>query len=414
MPTTKKITRLSANWARSIHVNKIIDDETVRQLAPLILQLRQEDKGPITIGIDSPGGSMSSLEAIQSLLNGPTEKSAHEIFITVVTRRAFSAAAILLASGDYSIAMKHSEILFHDLRYPNLDDVTPDTARDAAKKLQNANADAALKLARVVIRRLVYGYVAQFNEFELARTQVPRIHAAFSKCIYLESEKTQEPKIFELALYATRIHQKLSENNKDLMEKIMERMASQKHMSHISMLIGRMTRKAKDKSGGIGFIHDLIGEKENKKQIESELRLFMTILGSKIKTSDFAGQPLELQIEMALREYSMLQAINNSQLIEDAVQKLSEFGILFKFRAKNEAELSASEKRKITLKINSSMRLLWLFCIVLCRELLSGEWMLTPTDAQLLGLVDEVYGGGAFQSIAERLREGNSGKRKSR
>jgi hypothetical protein len=36
--------------------------------------------------------------------------------------------------------------------------------------------------------------------------------------------------------------------------------------------------------------------------------------------------------------------------------------------------------------------------VLLCRELFEGEHILKPKDAQLLGLVDEVAGGGPVQS----------------
>jgi hypothetical protein len=42
--------------------------------------------------------------------------------------------------------------------------------------------------------------------------------------------------------------------------------------------------------------------------------------------------------------------------------------------------------------------LLWHFCVLLCRELFEGEHTLNPNDAQLLGLVDEVAGGGPVES----------------
>jgi hypothetical protein len=46
-------------------------------------------------------------------------------------------------------------------------------------------------------------------------------------------------------------------------------------------------------------------------------------------------------------------------------------------------------------------RLLWLFCVQLCRELFSEEHRLSPYDAQVLGLLDEVCGGGPVQSRRE-------------
>lgn len=46
-------------------------------------------------------------------------------------------------------------------------------------------------------------------------------------------------------------------------------------------------------------------------------------------------------------------------------------------------------------------QLFWLFCVSLCRELFEGEHTLKPIDAQLLGLVDEVAGGGPIETKRE-------------
>jgi ATP-dependent protease ClpP protease subunit len=418
MPTTKTLANIEPNWMRSIHINKSIDDDTVRQLAPSILQMRQKGNNPITVGIDSLGGSIASLDAIQSLLRGPTAKAERGTFITVVTRRAFSAAAILLASGDYSVAMKHSEILFHDIRYSNLDDVTPDSARDAARKLQHANDQAALKLAHFVTRRILYGYISLISKFGSAQAQDPKRHENFSNCIYPDTRSEQKP-IFDIPLYATCVHRELSERNKIIIDKIIEGMASFNHSTHISKLIKKQARGSKDASKGLEFIRGLIQEKKNRKNLEAELTLFMTVLGAKIKEREFDGEPLELRLEEALREYSTLQTINNSKHIRSAANGLLDFGVAIKlgFGAGEPKKISASEKNKLDREIEHSARLLWLFCLILCRELLTGEWVLTPSDAQLLGLVDEVYGGGAYQSMAERfaerLRVKNQEKRKA-
>ena len=59
---------------------------------------------------------------------------------------------------------------------------------------------------------------------------------------------------------------------------------------------------------------------------------------------------------------------------------------------------SEAEKAEIFAKAAPHARLLWHFCVLLCRELFEGEHILRPSDAQLLGLVDEVSGGGPIQS----------------
>src|SRR5450759_5652488 len=143
--STNNITELTANWDRAIFIDGSINDQLVRQLMPSILKLRQESSDPITVAIDSPGGSLSSLDTLLGLLKGPTQNRNSGSIITVATNRAYSAAANLLAFGTYAVGLEHSRILCHDVRLSELEDVTPSTARDVAKALQYENDRHALK-----------------------------------------------------------------------------------------------------------------------------------------------------------------------------------------------------------------------------------------------------------------------------
>lgn len=48
---------LTIDWNRCIHVNGTIDEELLSRVTPKILSLRQESNDPITVDINSPGGS---------------------------------------------------------------------------------------------------------------------------------------------------------------------------------------------------------------------------------------------------------------------------------------------------------------------------------------------------------------------
>src|SRR5688500_5078364 len=109
----QKHPEMSANWDRAIHIDEVINEQLVRKLTPVILKLRQESNEPITVAINSPGGSLASLDTILGLLQGPTQFSNTCSIITVVTNKAYSAAANLLALGSYSLALQHSNVLFH-------------------------------------------------------------------------------------------------------------------------------------------------------------------------------------------------------------------------------------------------------------------------------------------------------------
>lgn len=158
-----------ANWNRSILVNGDLNDEMVTRLTPEILRLRQESNEAITVGIDSNGGSLRSMDVLLGLLKGPDQKKQHPRIIMVVTNKAYSAAANLLAFGDYAVAYPHSSILFHDVRYDGLRDVTPDKAQASAKALKDSNQIHALRLAERCVTRLIWNYMDLSVNFDTAR-----------------------------------------------------------------------------------------------------------------------------------------------------------------------------------------------------------------------------------------------------
>jgi len=59
------------------------------------------------------------------------------------------------------------------------------------------------------------------------------------------------------------------------------------------------------------------------------------------------------------------------------------------------------ERHKILDPVYPQARMLWFYIVLVCRCLCKGEHLLTPYDAQLLGLVDEVLGGGPVESRRE-------------
>jgi ClpP class serine protease len=67
----KKKVGLALNWNRAIHINRTIDDALLKELTPVILGMKQDSSDPITVGIDSPGGSIAAVESLLGLLSPP-------------------------------------------------------------------------------------------------------------------------------------------------------------------------------------------------------------------------------------------------------------------------------------------------------------------------------------------------------
>jgi hypothetical protein len=128
---------------------------------------------------------------------------------TAVTNRAYSAAANMLALGDYSVAFPHAQILYHDLRYTGFDDVTPSKAARTAKQLEEDNDRFALKLAHHIAQRFVWTYID-------ARLGFSDIRKRYSKYVG-EQEETlceifpkEENAPVDIVAFALFLYEKLS------------------------------------------------------------------------------------------------------------------------------------------------------------------------------------------------------------
>jgi hypothetical protein len=140
------------------------------RLTPEIIRL-QQIRDPITVYIDSRGGSVLHADALLRLLTAPSQDSATPCsIITVVTARASSAAADLLSSGHYALAYPHSIIHYHGVRTPTDEALTVEVASLMAKRLKLSNDYYAMSLARASNRRFFYRYVSLMGDFDGYRT----------------------------------------------------------------------------------------------------------------------------------------------------------------------------------------------------------------------------------------------------
>jgi len=78
-----------------IYISGELDTETTRNTVLRLVKAEQADSAPITVVIDSHGGSFDSMTAIYDAMNGIGNP-----ITTLCLGRALSGAAILLAAGD--------------------------------------------------------------------------------------------------------------------------------------------------------------------------------------------------------------------------------------------------------------------------------------------------------------------------
>lgn len=398
--STNSIAELTANWDRAIFIDGPINDQLVRQLMPTILKLRQESSEPITVGIDSPGGSLSSMDSLLGLLKGPTQQRTGGSIVTVATNRAYSAAANLLAFGNYALGLQHSRILCHDVRFNELEDVTPSMARDAAKSLQDENDRHALRLANQIIIRLVWVFIDRKQDFEATTKKFPKTHKRYKTSLGKFADPVSGQHFVDIASFATTLFANLSKENETLINGVMDRLGKWVILTQLADSFPTYRAKGSRRPGlldGALALHKELSQKTDCfTDAESETKLIITLLIAEL--SDARG-PLIASLDEATRNFILIQSMNDKKHQQSAMRLMLRHETIFLGRSIKDA---GEEERKQAL--SSAMpyaQLFWLFCVSLCRELFEGEHVLKPVEGQLLGLIDEVAGGGIVESRRE-------------
>lgn len=398
------IKALTIDWNRSLLIDSPIDDELIRRVTPKILTLRQESNEPITIGIDSPGGSLASLDVLLGLLTGPNQDGKMGKIITVATHRAYSAAANFLAFGTYAVALAHSQVLYHDVRYGGMENVTPEKARVAAKSLQDMNDMFALRLASKVIQRLIWIYIDLRSDFKDIQKAFPEPYKLYSAIADAYAPEVDGYQSFDLSNFATALWANLSPQNDTLIRSVMKRLQRWILLTNITKTVSTYRQKGSRIPGLLDGPRHLYkrfdGSPEHFQSSEEGLKLIISLIVAEISTVKTERVNFTLVLDRAAREYSILDSMNDPKHVRNATDLMLNNPHIF-FEDKHASDIdhmSEVEKTEIYAKAAPYATLLWLFCVLLCRELFEGEHVLKPQDAQLLGLVDEVSGGGPIQS----------------
>jgi ATP-dependent protease ClpP protease subunit len=410
------------DWSRAVYVNGPIDDDLVKQLTPIILRLKQDNADPITVAIDSPGGKMSSLEALLGLLKSPDQDGRRISIYTIATNKAHSAAANLLAFGDYAVAFPHSDILYHDFRYEALEDVTPSKALQTARGLEKWSETFSLKVATQVAERLVWSYIDLQDKFPKSRTYfadwLAKNEAMWMKLIPSEAQKGIDLLGFVLTLYryCTRAI------GRDVVFKALNRL--QKFLlierTEIAILsLAGSDGKVVDFLAGIKSLYaKAVQERGGSSQespsqttsagklsdnVESEIRLLMELLIHKI--SDDPGWSLgNNQLDVICQEFTFILMMRDPSHVGAITKFMTDHPYIFLDPQRAEEYERATDddqKKEILESIYPQAKLLWYYIVVLCQCLYEGDHSLAPYDAQLLGIVDEVLGGGPIESSRE-------------
>ena len=212
---------LDWDWNRAIHVNREITDEFVATLIPEVLKLKQSGATPITVGIDSGGGSLLATEQLLKVLKTPDQEGRVCTIITIAVNKAYSAAASLLAMGDYAIAMPSAQILYHDVRLGEVYDVTPAKATQAARHLNRENDRIALLIAKSVAKRLAWNSIDLKKGFGETKKKFPDLATIVNELGARDDLQNDIPR-FDLAGLICSIFAQTSEVGDRLLRKSLE------------------------------------------------------------------------------------------------------------------------------------------------------------------------------------------------
>jgi ATP-dependent protease ClpP protease subunit len=352
------------NPARGIWVQGVIDQGLVDRLTPQIIALQNQTRDPITVFIDSRGGSTFLGETIRRLLTSSDQDgSAPCRIVTVVTTRAASAAADLLSYGDYAIAHPGATVFYHGVRYALDDPLTLEKASEFAESLRWRNDLYAMGLAKRSVKRFVFRYAMARSGFEVFRNQTGNEKLDDLQCFLgMINEKLSEP-----AMNALKQAKKRYERYEDLVDRVVHRSSKHKRF--------RQPKRPADFEAVV-------------------LKEVIDAVAARNKDSEWTFRRAGLT--QLSDDFLLLFEYLSSYDGEDLQAVCNRWGNFF-LTQPEQAELKAVEdeqqrQARRLEKLKPILRPVWLFFVALCHSLQEGEHDLTATDACWLGLVDEVIG----------------------
>jgi ATP-dependent protease ClpP protease subunit len=356
------------NPHRAVYILGGIDLQQVHRVTPDIFRLRGESSDPITVYIDSFGGETFFAENIRSLLYAQNQDSQACRIITIVTNVAASAAADLLALGDYAIAYRNSFVLYHGTRQASRDALTTEKAEALAKPLKQTNEQFALRLARRAFRRCLFNYNNLAGEFDGVRTT--------------PLDEGKPPKS-DLECFARLLFQKLSQGARDLPF----------HAFELQRSIAQLNDYIFNERG---FKVEASG-----KLAQMEVEVLKLILDYELKQERQPDYPWSLsegglvEVERDFNQFIDYFLGEYRGHLEGLIPELGDLFLddteLAEWKALSEKP-AAEQAEWLKARVESKMHPLWYFVVSLFRLLQQGEFTLTPRDAYWLGIVDEVIG----------------------
>lgn len=352
--------RLNPN--RAIYITGVINDDLVTRLAPEIIRLHHSARAPISVYIDSPGGLVSSMETILTLLRAPSQASFSPCkIITAATVNAESAAADLLSSGDYAIIYPNATVLHHGVRTFDRNPLTLEYTSMLANSLRTGNDRYAMQLARKIEDRFTFRYIFARPGFDAVR------------------DTKGNPGLTDLDCFIEIIG------------------------TNLSRRANEVWLKAKDRYGRYQALLETVIRHDRKRvgprtlaELEAQHLRALITLELKNNRKDQTWTFSEGGVERLVEDFYLLTEYMTNFGSDRLRRWCTDFGRwMVPPEMLSQIELIEDEVQRIeelVEMVRPMLQPIWSFFVALCHALQEGENRLTATDAYWLGLADEVIG----------------------
>jgi len=360
------------NPERAIYVVGEFDDELLKAVIPRITELRFGSDEPLSIVINSRGGSTDTLDSIKAALcvHGPDGTQSR--VITFVVGFAASAGATLLTLGDYAIAAPGAWLHFHGIRTFTDNEIRMEDASQLARRLAADNRKIAQHLSAVMIGRIMHRFARLKPRIDALVPQTEKQLTLLEKFVLLATERT-------------------------------------------SVAADQIMFQARDKLSMAKDLSEAIGKLKiasNESPAAKDLKVLTEIISTHQKKSKNPSWRLaEHNVSAILSEFFLLREYEIGRyprVLEEIIRMYgTEFLNANDFKKYKSLRSAASRMKFLTKQSLAQIREFWYYTAAVAEQLLYGENRLTPYDAYWLGAIDEIQGDDdhfGLRQLAERRR----------
>lgn len=368
---------------RSIVIGGTIDGDLLARLTPRILELRRTPE-PITVLIDSPGGSIARTRHLKDLLTVAEGGREAPPIVTVVTGIAASAAAELLCWGDVAVAYPSASIHWHGTRHLGAE-VTAESADRLAACLRVENDEIARAAARAMLPRLLQRYASVHEQLAAIRDEEAE---SLDDLPQVGSPDTIDVTAFAYALFSSVEHPV-----DDLALEALLWVANQYEL-----------RESFDRPLSDALRAALHAREDDRDETERRLQVLQALLVEHVSDREFELTPHSLREIAGAFDYAVTAA---STSFDDDVLRIvletpeayfrgEEYDEAVRLAALGDGQAARERERfdDLVARAHERAEPMWAYTLALSQMLHGEEWTLDPRSAWWLGLIDAVVGRG--------------------